>query len=70
MNETGIDEKAFVRLIKRLVEAGVDSVHADPQIGRMTSHDSSLFDHHAIRESGGGRRNAGSADEGGETKVE
>ncbi|MFC4303775.1 dihydrodipicolinate synthase family protein [Cohnella boryungensis] len=28
MNETGIDEKAFVRLIKRLVEAGVDSIGA------------------------------------------
>ena len=28
MNETGIDEKAFVRLIKRLVAAGVDSIGA------------------------------------------
>ncbi|WP_213989955.1 dihydrodipicolinate synthase family protein [Sodalis sp. dw_96] len=28
MNETGIDEQAFLRLIKRLVESGVDSIGA------------------------------------------
>ncbi|AWB44809.1 dihydrodipicolinate synthase family protein [Paenibacillus sp. CAA11] len=28
LNETGIDEKAFVRLVKRLVSAGVDSIGA------------------------------------------